>query len=196
MSSSAPTTEVAILTLKPDAPIEDVSTPAGQIFNQMLNTIKSQSGFQRQYWGRQLENPNHLVLSIGKKGQIPNPLPAFLRLTSPMLTFFSLFPPRLGQHSLSHLLDAIFILQTVLFRHLPAARPVHLLPSPRGHLTQHHPPKLSTLPSRQSALCTGNRICLLCLASLGILVPEVRTRNRRYGARRYLPRSCSCSRKR
>ncbi|ERF75337.1 hypothetical protein EPUS_00130 [Endocarpon pusillum Z07020] len=63
-SSSAPTTEIAVLTLKPDTPIEDISTPAGQIFNQMLNSIKSQSGFQRQYWGRQLENPNHLVFSI------------------------------------------------------------------------------------------------------------------------------------
>ncbi|KAF7506258.1 hypothetical protein GJ744_012066 [Endocarpon pusillum] len=64
MSSSAPTTEIAVLTLKPDTPIEDISTPAGQIFNQMLNSIQSQSGFQRQYWGRQLENPNHLVFSI------------------------------------------------------------------------------------------------------------------------------------
>ena len=66
MSTSAPVTEIAILTLKPDTTIEDASTPAGQIFSQMLKTIRSQTGFQRQYWGRQLENANHLVLSVGE----------------------------------------------------------------------------------------------------------------------------------
>lgn len=71
MSDPVPATEMAVLTLKPDTPIEDVSTPAGQIFNQMLKTIKSQTGFQRQCWGRQLENPNHLVLSIGEKKKHP-----------------------------------------------------------------------------------------------------------------------------
>ncbi len=96
MSSPSPATEIAVLTLKADTPIEDVSTPAGQIFHQMLNTIKSQSGFQQQYWGRQLENPNHLVLSIGKKGQSLNPLPAFLRPTSLILTFSPFSPSQTG----------------------------------------------------------------------------------------------------
>jgi hypothetical protein len=63
---SVPATEIAVLTLRPDTAIEDASTPAGHIFNQMLKTVKSQAGFQRQCWGRQLENPNHLVLITGK----------------------------------------------------------------------------------------------------------------------------------
>lgn len=63
---STPATEITVLTLKPDALVEDVSTQHGQIFSQLLKTVSSQAGFQRQYWGRQLENPNHLVLSVGE----------------------------------------------------------------------------------------------------------------------------------
>lgn len=63
MSSSV--TEVAIFPLSSGANIEDPSSPFGAIWQASLNTIAGQKGFQRFYWGRQVENPNIIDFFVG-----------------------------------------------------------------------------------------------------------------------------------
>ena len=61
----APATEIAVLPLVSGAEIEDPSTPAGTVWKSTLDTIHAQSGVQRIYWGRQIENPSNLDLLVG-----------------------------------------------------------------------------------------------------------------------------------
>ncbi|MCJ1463813.1 hypothetical protein MMC07_002422 [Pseudocyphellaria aurata] len=56
MSSSV--TEIAIIPLSSGANIEDPSSPYGETWQASLNTIAGQKGFQRLYWGRQVESSN------------------------------------------------------------------------------------------------------------------------------------------
>jgi hypothetical protein len=58
-------TELAAIYLKPNVTIEDESSPDGQHFKKSLAIVAAQKGFQRQYWGRKMEEPNVLVWSIG-----------------------------------------------------------------------------------------------------------------------------------
>ena len=60
----APATEIAVIFLKPDATIEDASSPAGQQFAKCRDVLKVQKGYQRQYWGRQMEDPKLLIWTI------------------------------------------------------------------------------------------------------------------------------------
>ena len=62
----AQATEIAVLPLVSGAQIEDPSTPAGAVWKSTLDTIHAQTGVQRIYWGRQIENPSNLDLLIGK----------------------------------------------------------------------------------------------------------------------------------
>jgi len=57
-------TEIALLFLKPDATIEDASSPAGQQLRKVLDFVAAQKGFQQLYYGRQLEDPRLLILTI------------------------------------------------------------------------------------------------------------------------------------
>ena len=57
---SPPATELATIPLKAGASIEDPDTPAGKIWAEMLETASQQEGYQRAYYGRELEDP-HLV---------------------------------------------------------------------------------------------------------------------------------------
>ncbi len=72
----APATEIAILPLAIGAKLEDPNSPTHTIWQSCLDTIASQEGYQRLYWGRKVEAPNVLQLLIGtslwsqQRGQI------------------------------------------------------------------------------------------------------------------------------
>ncbi len=62
----APASEIAILPLVSEAPIEDPSSDAGKVWKSTLDTVMAQDGYQRAYWGRQVESPDTLELVVGK----------------------------------------------------------------------------------------------------------------------------------
>lgn len=61
----APATELATLPLSSGATIEDANSPAGKVWQSTLDTVSTQEGFQRAYYGREVENPSVLQLFIG-----------------------------------------------------------------------------------------------------------------------------------
>lgn len=70
---ASPATEIAYISLKPSLDLEGNTTEA-EIWQQALSTISEQKGYQRLYWGRQLEDPDVLLLVIGKShGVLPGP---------------------------------------------------------------------------------------------------------------------------
>lgn len=62
---SSTVTEIAIIPLSSGANIEDPSSPLGKIWQSSLNTIAGQKGFQRLYWGRQVESSNVIDFFVG-----------------------------------------------------------------------------------------------------------------------------------
>jgi hypothetical protein len=58
-------TETAIIHLKPDSNFEDTSSPAAAQLRKCLDIVAAQKGCQRQYYGRQLEDPSLFIWSIG-----------------------------------------------------------------------------------------------------------------------------------
>ena len=62
-------TENAIFHLKPDVNFEDASSPAAKQLRKCLDMVAAQKGCQRQYYGRQLEDPSLFVWSIGSQSQ-------------------------------------------------------------------------------------------------------------------------------
>lgn len=65
--AATPATELAALPLKPEVTIEDPSSEAGKIWNEALETVAKQPGWQRSCWGRQLEDKNTLHWYLGDK---------------------------------------------------------------------------------------------------------------------------------
>ena len=63
----APATEIATLPLASGATIEDPDSPAGKVWQSTLETVSAQDGFQRAYYGREVENNSILQLFIGKR---------------------------------------------------------------------------------------------------------------------------------
>lgn len=57
-------TEIAILRLQAGKRPDDASSGPGQIFKDALDTLTEQPGFQRAYWGREVENPDNLRLFV------------------------------------------------------------------------------------------------------------------------------------
>lgn len=70
---SLPATEIAVLPLKAGSTIEEPSSPAGQAFHYMLDTVSQQKGFQRACWGRRIESESEVQLLVGKCCLIPKP---------------------------------------------------------------------------------------------------------------------------
>jgi len=60
---ASPATEVAYISLKPDLDLGGSTTEA-KTWQEALSTIAAQKGYQRLYWGRQLEDPDVLLLVI------------------------------------------------------------------------------------------------------------------------------------
>ena len=63
----APATEVARFALPAGTNIDDASTPAGKVWQSTVDTVKSQPGCQRVYYGRKVEAQNSVDLLIGTK---------------------------------------------------------------------------------------------------------------------------------
>ncbi|CAD6573718.1 MAG: hypothetical protein ASARMPREDX12_006216 [Alectoria sarmentosa] len=61
----APATELATIPLASGAAIEDADSPAGKVWQSTLDTVSQQDGFQRAYYGREVENQSVLQLFIG-----------------------------------------------------------------------------------------------------------------------------------
>jgi len=61
--ASRPATELAFIGLKPDVDL-DPTAAGGQIWKEVLSVVASQEGYQRAYFGRQLEHPDILLLVI------------------------------------------------------------------------------------------------------------------------------------
>ena len=57
-------TEIAIFQLKEGKSPEDANSAAGQVLKDTLNTLTEQKGFQRAYFGTELENPNTFRLFV------------------------------------------------------------------------------------------------------------------------------------
>lgn len=59
-------TEIATLPLKAGSNIEDPNASSHGVWQSVLDTIATQDGYQRLYWGRRVEAPNEISLLIGK----------------------------------------------------------------------------------------------------------------------------------
>jgi hypothetical protein len=66
-------TELAVIYLKPDANFEDASSPAAKQLRKCLDIVAAQKGYQRQYYGRQLEDPSLFIWSIGPQSPTTQP---------------------------------------------------------------------------------------------------------------------------
>lgn len=62
----APATEIATLPLAAGATIEDPNSSAGKVWQSTLDTVSAQDGYQRAYYGREVENPSVVQLLVGK----------------------------------------------------------------------------------------------------------------------------------
>ena len=62
----APATEIATMPLIAGATIEDHDSSAGKVWQSTLDTVSAQDGFQRAYYGREVENQSVLQLLIGE----------------------------------------------------------------------------------------------------------------------------------
>ena len=61
-----PATEIATLPLIAGATIEDPDSSAGKVWQSTLDTVSAQDGFQRAYYGREVENQSVVQLLIGE----------------------------------------------------------------------------------------------------------------------------------
>ena len=59
----APVTEFAIIGLKPGSSL-DPSSESGKTLSTMLDTVSAQPGFQRGYYGLEVESPNVLHIFV------------------------------------------------------------------------------------------------------------------------------------
>ena len=69
----SPATEVVSFPLPAGAEIKNPDSAAGKVFKDVLGTLFQQEGYQRSYFGRQVENSNTIDLYIGENltGQKP-----------------------------------------------------------------------------------------------------------------------------
>ncbi|KAL1643709.1 hypothetical protein SLS58_004724 [Diplodia intermedia] len=104
----APTTENAILQLKPDT---DLTTgDAAATWRSTLATISAQPGLQRLAWGQSLENPHIVQMLIdwdaATSHQAFQRSPAYAPFLANITSLLA-SPPRLTHHAFSSSLDAV-----------------------------------------------------------------------------------------
>lgn len=66
----APVTEIATIPLAAGATIEDPHSPAGKVWQSTLDTVSAQDGFQKAYYGREVEDPRVLQFFVGMLLQV------------------------------------------------------------------------------------------------------------------------------
>ena len=69
-------TELARFTLHTGADLGDPNSSISKTISSLFDTVAAQDGFQRIYWGPQVENPATLVLMIGKTNMLSAFCPA------------------------------------------------------------------------------------------------------------------------
>lgn len=57
-------TEIAIFPLREGMTPDDPNSLGGEILKDSFNTLTQQPGFQRAYWGREVENPSTFRLFV------------------------------------------------------------------------------------------------------------------------------------
>lgn len=57
-------TEIAIFQLRSGQRVDDASSSAGQVLKETLDKLSQQAGFQRAYWGLEVENPENFRLFV------------------------------------------------------------------------------------------------------------------------------------
>lgn len=65
MACAVPT-QMIILPIQENIPLDVVSSKEGQIWSQVLNIFESWPGCKRLYWGRKVEQPTQVHLHISK----------------------------------------------------------------------------------------------------------------------------------
>ena len=63
----APVIEVATAPLASGVNIEDKSSDAGKVWQDTINTVSSQPGFSKAFYGLEVENANVLQFVIGER---------------------------------------------------------------------------------------------------------------------------------
>jgi hypothetical protein len=58
-------TEIDILPISVNLKLGDAGSAEGKAWNEILSIIRSSRGYQRLYWGRQVETPGNIQLHIG-----------------------------------------------------------------------------------------------------------------------------------
>lgn len=83
----APATELATFPIASGAAVEDGDSAAGKVWQSTLDTVSQQDGFQRLYWGREVEDPSVLQLFVGNSinPTLSQP-PALSTIPNPQLT--------------------------------------------------------------------------------------------------------------
>lgn len=66
MASAANPTQMIILSIREEVQIDEPSTPAGEVWSEILGALENWAGFRRLYWGRHVEEPGQVHLHIGK----------------------------------------------------------------------------------------------------------------------------------
>ncbi|KAL3419310.1 hypothetical protein PVAG01_09532 [Phlyctema vagabunda] len=64
VASTQSVTETLIVVPKEKISLDDAANESSRVFVQLTNTLKSQPGYTRQFWGYQVENPQLFVWSI------------------------------------------------------------------------------------------------------------------------------------
>ena len=64
-------TEIATIPLKADATFEDSASAAGKVWASVVDTIAEQHGYQRLYYGREVENDKNLHLMVDVRKKMP-----------------------------------------------------------------------------------------------------------------------------
>ena len=66
-------TEVASIPLKAGARFEDVNSHAGKVWASVIDIIARQPGFQRLYYGREIENDKNITLVVDVRTHLARP---------------------------------------------------------------------------------------------------------------------------
>ena len=64
-------TQMLILSIPTSLSIEDPASPAGKIWNEILDIVRTSEGYKRLYWGRHVEKAENVQLHIGKSLSVP-----------------------------------------------------------------------------------------------------------------------------
>jgi hypothetical protein len=68
----AEATQMIIFPNVPSEGLDDPTTKVGKAWHEVVTILKQQPGYQRVYWGRQVETPENIQLHIGTETSASN----------------------------------------------------------------------------------------------------------------------------